>query len=114
VLLGWSCHLFFGLFDGDLVGGESAGPKAVELRSERAETVCADGVDASVAGGLIDHQPGILEDPEVLRDCGPADGEAPSEIADGGGPFGQTLKDRAPGGIAERRPCCKLVSRHAQ
>jgi len=88
----WSRDLPFGLFDDRLVGGQGAEPKPVEVGPELGEAVGVQAVDATVTGGLVDDQPRFLQDLEVLRDGGPADGQAAGELPDRARAIGKPLE----------------------
>ena len=84
----------------------------VEIGAQRADTVGVELIDATGAHGLVDHQPGVLEHLQVLRDGGTADGKLAGELADGARAICEMLEDRAPGRVAECRPPISSVSLH--
>ena len=63
-------------------------------------------------GGVIDNEVGLLQNPQVLRDCGAANGEPLGQFANRQGPTEQAVQNGAPGGIAESVELRRLVSSH--
>jgi len=63
-------------------------------------------------GGVIDNKVGLLQNPQVLGDCGAADREPRSQFPDRLRAGEQAVQDSAPGGISESVELCRLVSRH--
>src|SRR3954469_22797819 len=103
-LLGWSWDLLLGLLDDGLVGRQGAAPEPVEVGAQRGQAGRVDAVDPAVAGRLVDDQPGVLEDLEVLGDGWAADRQAAGDLADGARTLGEPLEDRAAGGVPRARP----------
>ena len=87
-------------------------PEPFEIRAQRIDAGGIDLVDAPVADGAIDDQAGALENPEVLRDGGPADRKVARELADRHRAAQQPLDNRPPGGVAERVHLGMWVSVH--
>ena len=102
-----------GLFDDGFVGSKGAAPEPVEVGAELGQTVGVDPVDAAVARGLINDQPSVLEDLEVLRDGRSADRQPTRELSHGAGAIGEPFEDCASCVIAEGGPSSTFVSLHA-
>ncbi len=62
--------------------------------------------------GVIRNQVGLLQNTQVLRDCGAANGKSLGQFADGQRPTEQPVQDCSPGGIAESIELRRLVSNH--
>ena len=60
--------------------------------------------------GPVDHEPGVLQHLEVLRDGGTADRQLAGELADRPWPLGEMLEDQAPRRIGKRSETADLVS----
>jgi len=69
-------------------------------------------VDPPGAVGAIGHQPGLLEHPQVLGNCGAADRQLRGELTDRLGPAGQALEDGPPGRIPQGCETRRSVSFH--
>ena len=82
--------------------GEGLGPEPVEIGAHRVDAGGVDPVEALPADRLIEHQPGVLEDLEVLRDRRPADGELVGQLRDDTRAVGEAFEDRSTGRVTER------------
>ena len=87
-----------------------AGSKPFEIVTERVNAGGIELVQPAVADWLIDHEMGLLEHAQVLRDGRAADGKVACELANRHGAVEQTLENRPPGGVAQR--CQLSVHRH--
>jgi hypothetical protein len=76
-------------------------PKAVQKLAEGLQALRANGIEPSSARRLVDHQAGILQDPEVLADSRARDGEAPGDLHHRSGPIGETEQDQPAGAVTE-------------
>jgi hypothetical protein len=81
------------MFGGNLVGGQRAAPELVEVSPELAETILIHLVDATVARGPVDHQAGLLQHLEVLRDGRPANRQPAGDLTDRARAASDALKD---------------------
>jgi hypothetical protein len=77
------------LLDGLLEGREGSSPKEVEILAEHGYAVRVELVDVAVAGGLVDHEPRVLQNVEVLGDGGATDRHLLREFADRARPLGE-------------------------
>jgi len=69
-------------------------------------------VQPSRPGGVIDNEVSLLQNPQMLRDCGTANGEPLSQFADGQWAGEQAVQNGSPGGVAESVELGRLVSSH--
>src|SRR5581483_3246535 len=95
-----------------LVRRERLFPEPLELRAQLRQPVGIDAVDALPAGLPVDHQPGVLQDPQVLRHGGSGDREPSGELANRVRAADEPLEDGSPGRIRECGPCARRVSLH--
>jgi hypothetical protein len=86
--------------DGARVGRQCFGPEPVQLGAQRADPVRVDRVDVAITDVTIHYESCLLQDLEVLGDCGATDGQVRGELADGLWTVCKTLEDRAPGRVA--------------
>src|SRR4029450_8088917 len=100
--LAWSSDLLGWLLGGRFVRRKGFCPEPVELGAKRIHAVRVELVDATGADGAVDHQPGLLQHLEMLRDGRPADRQPVRELADRLRTLGQTLEDLA----SRRVPKC--------
>jgi hypothetical protein len=84
-----------------LVRSEGVVPEAVEVRSQRLYASRIELVEPTVAVGSVDHQVGVLENAEVLRNRGAADREAPSQFAHRLRSLQEPFEDRSSGRISQ-------------
>jgi hypothetical protein len=91
------------LLDGCLEGRQRSIPELVEVCAQSADPVRVEPVDAAVARAAVDHQPGVLQNLEVLRDGGPADGQVAGQLANRTRAVGKPLEDRPPRRVAKCR-----------
>src|SRR6266566_1302950 len=87
-------------------------PHLVQIGVDSLHALPADLVDAPRTSGPVGDEPRLLEHSQVLGYGGPADRQLPGELADGLGPAGKRLEDRAPGWITECGECPISVSLH--
>jgi hypothetical protein len=84
----------------------------VEVTPQQRKPVGVHLIDASGADSLVDHQPGVLQHLQVLRDGRPADRQLAGKLAYGARPLGETLEDRPARRVAESGPSVSFVSLH--
>ena len=89
---------------GSLEGGQCSTPEVIEVDAELREPRRVDRIDAPGSFGAVRHQPGILQDAQVLGDRGPADRHLLGELADGAGGGRDTAEDGASGRVDEGVP----------
>lgn len=87
-------------------------PELVEVGAQGADPIRIDLIDPTGTGPVVDHQPGVLQRPEVLGDGRPADGKLSGQLADRSGADGEGLEDRSSRRVTERGESIGLVSRH--
>src|SRR4051812_9612814 len=90
-------------------GRERLVPEGVEVGPQVGQCLRVHLVEAAGADLAVGHQPGVLQDLEVLRDRGAADRELAGELADRPGPRDEALEDRLPRGVAQRGHRCSYV-----
>src|SRR6476660_119432 len=61
--------------------GEGLLPEAVEVRAEVGDRLRLDAVDPPRSVLALGHEPRLLQDAQVLRDCRAGDGEARGDLA---------------------------------
>ena len=83
--------------------GQRLVPELIEPAAQRTEAVRVDVIDAARALGAIGHEPGLLEDLEVLRHGGPAHRHLPGDLADRARTGAQLLEHLPARGIGEGR-----------
>src|SRR3954467_6560093 len=84
-------------------------PEGVEVGAQVGQCLRVHLVEAAGAALAVDHQPGVLQDLQVLRDRGTADGELAGELADRPGPRDEAFEDRLPRGVAQCGHRCSYV-----
>src|SRR5919106_5187334 len=89
------------LLDGHLVSRQSLAPEPIEFRAKAGQPIGIDSVNALFAGRRIDHEAGVFEYFQVLRDRRPADRQGTSQLTNRARMLDQQLEDRAPGRVAE-------------
>jgi hypothetical protein len=94
------CRLSFGY---RLEGGKRLLPEPVQVAAKSSESVRIELVKATRAIAGVDHESGLLQHPQVLRDGGAAHREALRELPHGPRAGEQPLEDIAPGRIGESR-----------
>ena len=99
-----------GLLDFGLECVERLGPELIEPGPELAEPFRVDLVDVPSALRLVDHEPRVLQDLEVLRHGRPADRQLARELADRARRAREPLEDLAPGRVGEGREGDRSVS----
>jgi len=87
---------------GALVRDERAIPEPIEVVPQRVDAGRIKLVETTVSLGPIDHQVRVFQNPEMLRDGGPADRELASELPDWLRAIHEALEDRATSGISQR------------
>jgi hypothetical protein len=98
---------------GALVRDERAIPEPIEVVPQRVDAGGIELIEAAVSLGPIDDEVRVFQNPEMLRDGGPADREIAGEFADWLRAIHQALENRPPGGIAQRiKLPGMLVSNH--
>src|SRR5215217_2653136 len=80
---GCSCVLLWVLLDDLLEGRKRLIPEPVELGAQRGHAVRVRPVDAAVAVTPVEHEPGLLQYLQVLRDRRSCDGQLARDVADG-------------------------------
>jgi hypothetical protein len=95
-----------------LEGLERVGPKLVEEVTERAKTLCVDGVHPPRALGPVDHEASVFEDAEMLGYGGPTHRKGASQFPDGLGPAAQPQEDGAARAVAQGVELWMIVSHH--
>lgn len=88
------------------------GPEPVQIAPQHVEPSSVDGVNSARPLGTVGDEAGLLQDAEVLRDRGTADGQLPCELANGARVLDQALKDGAPRRVTKGVPGTALVSSH--
>jgi hypothetical protein len=101
-----------GLFHLLLECGERLRPKEVAVCTHCDEAFGIELVKAARAGGAIYDESSLLEDAQVLGDCGTANRQTASDLADGQRAAKQALQDGTAGVIAEGIKLTHLVSIH--
>jgi hypothetical protein len=92
---------FPGTLRGFLERGERVAPKPIEVRAQGVDPRGIQLVEPPVSHGAIDDQTRVLQDPQVLGDCGAADRETARDLADRLRSLEQAFEDRPAGGIAQ-------------
>jgi hypothetical protein len=87
---------------GALVRDESAIPEPIEVVPQRIDAGGIELIEAAVSLRPIDDEVCVFQNPEMLRDGGPADREIAGEFPDWLRAVHEALEDRATGGIPER------------
>jgi hypothetical protein len=115
----WPCLLLWFLsvtLDGSLRDrlerGESLRPEAIEIAAQLGKAGLIDCVNTTCAFRAIEHETGILEHPQVLRDSRTGYREIAGELPDSPWPFHKALEDSAPGAIPQGFPWAHFVSNH--
>jgi len=90
--------------------GEGVIPEPVEVRAQRRHPLRVELVDPPRAQWTHEHDPGLPQHLQVLRDGGPADRELGGELADGLRARREPLEDLPARAVAQRLHC--LVSVH--
>src|SRR5436190_12851566 len=103
---------WLGTFDSPLEIGERRRPELVEVLAQGCEGLGIELVDPPVPLGAVDHQIGVLEDAQMLRDRRAADGEIRRQLADGKRALTQLGEDRPASGVADGVELGLLVSVH--
>jgi hypothetical protein len=94
-------------------GGQCLGPKPIEIVPEGIDARRIQFVDPAIAGGPIDDEAGVLQDPQMLGDGRTADREVAGELAHRLRAVQQAFEDRAARRITERVELLRmLVSNH--
>jgi hypothetical protein len=94
--------LFFVLrFDSFLERLQCGAPEALEIVPQPGKPTGVEAVDAARADLDVAHQARILKDFQVLRDRRSADGQAMSQVDNGGRALADLLEDGAPGRITK-------------
>jgi hypothetical protein len=88
-------------FRGDLKVGEGFGPHLVEMGAQARYTLGIELIEAARSGAVVEHEAGVFQHFEVLRDGGTADGESARELVHGQRSSRQLLEDSHAGGVAE-------------
>ena len=76
-------------------------PEELEEGPERKQAIRVDGVKPSRPLRAVDHQPGVFQHPEVLRDRRPGYRQAFRDLDDRLGSLPQTVQDGPSGRVAE-------------
>ena len=92
--------------------GQGLIPEVIEVLAKGFERVGIEGVDAARAVGAIGHEPSVLEDAEMLRDRGTADGELARELPDGQRTLQQARQDRPARAVTQGVELRMFVSNH--
>ena len=88
-------------------------PKAVEVGAQCVDARGIQLVEPPASLGTIHDQMRVFQDPQVLRDRGPAHGETACEFAHRLGPLEEALEDRSAGRVAQSIQLLRmLVSNH--
>jgi hypothetical protein len=95
-----------------LEGGERGGPELVEVGANGFESSGVELVHSASAFGPVDHEPSVLENPEVLGDGWPADRKRLGERTDGQWALPQLTEDGSSSGVAEGVELRTRVSIH--
>src|SRR4051812_47586535 len=82
-------------------GGQRLVPEGVEVGAQVGDGLRIHLVEAARADLAVDHQPGVLQDLEVLRDRRTADRKPFGELADRSRARHQALEDGLARGVAE-------------
>jgi len=92
--------------------GERVGPELVEELAQCLQAVRLDGIDAPRAVHAIGDEAGVLENPQMLRNCRPADGKRLGQFADRKRTLAQLDQDRPAGRVAQGVELRVMVSNH--
>src|SRR5512138_2025099 len=84
-----------------LEGGERGGPELVEVSANGIESSGVELIHSAGAFRAIDHEPSVLEDPEVLRYGWSADRKNLGQRPNGERPFPKVPEDGPAGRIPE-------------
>jgi hypothetical protein len=82
-------------------GWNRGSPDLLEIRAHRGDPLIVKPVHASGAVHSVDHQPCALEEPEVPRDCRPADRKFVGELPDTPVTRAEEFHDRSTVRVAE-------------
>src|SRR5262245_5074396 len=82
--------------------GERVSPEFLEVAAQAVDARGVQSVQPAVADRLIDHEMGVLEHTQVLRDGGAADGKRARELTNRDRAVEQTFENRPARGIAQR------------
>src|SRR3954454_1643371 len=93
--LAWPSFLLGVVFDDLLKGRQRLVPEPLKLLTQRRQAGWVGLIDAPVPQRPVDHQARVLEHPQVLRDCGAADGQLAGQFADGPGTLSDAGEDLA-------------------
>lgn len=105
--------LHWNAFDTPLECFERFCPEAIEVVAQRGKRVGVERVHALVAARLVDHEPRVLQDSEVLGNSGAADGKVAREFDDRQrAVLEQARQDRATSAVADGIERGVLVSNH--
>jgi hypothetical protein len=85
-------------------GAEDVVPHGLQVGAKGGEPVRVDAVEIAAAVALVQHEPGVPQDREVLRHRRATHGQLRGEFADGTGTLAQQLEHAAPGRVPERLP----------
>ena len=87
---------------GETEAGRGVAPHLIEVARHRVEPLTSQRIDPPCADALVADQPGLLEQPQMMRDRGPGDRQDGCQLADGTRPVAEKRQDRATLWVAQR------------
>jgi hypothetical protein len=108
--IGWGVR--GGRLDDGLKLGQGRIPDVVEVRTEILNAGGVQTVDPASTALFLNDELSVLEDPEMLRDGGPANGEQSCDLINCGGAFGERLPNSQPSRISEGEQLIASVRHH--
>jgi len=92
---------YWGFFRCHLEIAHRPGPHLVEVGAQPRHTFRIQLIEPARSGPAVENESRILQDLQVLGDCGPAYGQCARQLVDGQRAGRQLLKDGHPGRIAQ-------------